>query len=90
MAVHAVRRLSVKRDSTVVICGLGTIGQLFIMFLMEHGVKTIYVVGSKDAQKKVVSAMGISERNFSDNSKEDALQWLFARTNNRGALPRKI
>ena len=35
VAVHAMRRVSIKAEDIVVICGVGTIGTLLLMYLME-------------------------------------------------------
>nr|MCR4787653.1 alcohol dehydrogenase catalytic domain-containing protein [Lachnospiraceae bacterium] len=35
VAVHAIRRIKPKKDETVAVCGLGTIGMLVVMFLLE-------------------------------------------------------
>lgn len=51
VAVHAMRRVKPMADDTVAICGVGTIGTLLLMFLMEAGIK-----------KKVAPAKLISHR----------------------------
>lgn len=53
VAVHAMRRLDIKDDSTIAVCGLGTIGQLLIMFLKEKGIKTIYEIGKGDSTEGI-------------------------------------
>lgn len=67
VAVHAMRRLEFGTDEKIVVCGLGTIGQLLTMFLLEKGCKNIFVVGSKDIQKKTVLSFGIMEENYIDS-----------------------
>lgn len=37
VAVHAMRRIEVSESDTIAVCGLGTIGLLLLMFLLEAG-----------------------------------------------------
>ena len=53
VAVHAIRRMDVQTSDTVVVCGLGTIGMLLLLFLMEKGVKNILAIGNKEFQKQM-------------------------------------
>lgn len=80
VAVHAIRRLSLVQDETVAVCGLGTIGQLLIMFLLERGIKNIIPIGNKDSQKQLVLAMGISEENYCDMRTMDVKAFLKEKT----------
>ncbi len=52
VAVHAMRRVSVTRTDCVVVCGLGTIGQLMTMTLQAKGVAELLLVGNKDSQRR--------------------------------------
>ena len=54
------------------------------MFLKDAGVKDLYVIGNKDAQKLHVGELGIPEENFCDSRKEDAAAWLMKRTDGAG------
>lgn len=84
VAVHAMRRLSLVHDASVAVCGLGTIGQLLIMFLLERGIKNIYPIGNKDSQKESVLAMGIPEENYCDMRTMDVEAFLKDRTDRVG------
>ena len=64
VAVHAIRRVQPETSDTVVVCGLGTIGELIVMFLIDMGIKNILVVGNKDFQRQSVLKMGICADNF--------------------------
>ena len=46
VAVHAMRKSGVMKENTVVVYGLGTIGLLLCMFLLDAGVRDIYVIGN--------------------------------------------
>lgn len=85
VAVHAIRRIPPLQNDTVVICGLGTIGILILMFLLENGVKNILVIGNKDFQKNTVVRMGIPAGNYCDSKNENVDQWLKEKTNSLGA-----
>ena len=68
VSVHAMRKgMALAGDiskSRVAVWGLGTIGLLLTMFLKDAGVKDLYVIGNKDAQKLHVGELGIPEENF--------------------------
>ena len=68
-------------DAKIVVCGLGTIGMLLTMFLIECGFENIYVIGNKDCQKDRVTALGIPEQNYYDSRRvnagsKDVVSWL--------------
>lgn len=85
VAVHAIRRVEPKVNDTVVVCGLGTIGMLIVMFLVEMGIKKILVVGNKDFQRETVIKLGVAEDNFCDLRITDVDKLLAERTNGNGA-----
>ena len=85
VAVHAMRRVVPTKQDTVVICGLGTIGILLLMFLMDVGVNHIYVIGNKEFQKETVLKMGLSEACYCDSRNTDAAVWVLEHTGNKGA-----
>lgn len=77
VAVHAMRmgtvRSGMRMDpgSVIVVCGMGTIGQLLTMFLLEQGFTNVHVIGNKDGQKDRALKLGLSEKQFLDSRKED-------------------
>lgn len=83
VAVHAMRRAEVKPTDKVIVYGLGTIGLLLVMFLLEKGVSNIYVIGNKEIQKKAVLEMGLKEENFFDRNGINSL--LNKKINGKGA-----
>lgn len=66
VAVHAMRRANVAQTDTVVVYGLGTIGLLLVMFLLEKGIQNVLVVGNKASQREAVLRIGLPEQNFYD------------------------
>ena len=85
VAVHAMRRVQPCKQDTVVVCGLGTIGMLLVMFLIEAGIENLLVIGNKEFQKKTVLMLGVSESSYCDSKSEDVNQWIMQKTNGNGA-----
>lgn len=84
VAVHAMRRVNPRCEETVAVCGLGTIGILLTMFLIERKEKNILVIGNKDFQKRIVGELGIPEENYCDSSKNDPIGFLMDHTSGEG------
>lgn len=84
VAVHAMRRMDWKQDKPVAVCGLGTIGLLLVMFLLEAGAKNILVIGNKDFQKNTVEKIGVSSEHFCDMRTQDVHAWLMEHTEGQG------
>lgn len=85
VAVHAMRRITPATDDKVVICGLGTIGMLLFMFLMDAGIKNILVIGNKEFQKQTALKMGLPKDCYCDEKTEDVTQWVMKHTAGLGA-----
>lgn len=88
VAVHAIRHVMFSDTDTVVICGLGTIGLLVLMFLLERGngfSKRILVIGNKDFQRRTVEQMGLPQERYCDSKNQDVHSWIMERTNGKGA-----
>lgn len=64
VAIHAIRRIKPKKDETVAVCGLGTIGMLVVMFLREMGVKDIIVFANKESQRQKAVEIGVKKENL--------------------------
>ncbi len=84
VAVHAMRRLDLKADDTVLVCGLGTIGMLLALFLREAGVQNILLVGNKAFQKETIERLGFSTEQYCDSSKQNVAEWVQNRTKGKG------
>ena len=80
VAVHAMRKgtaeFTLDKEAAVAVCGLGTIGLLLTMFLMDAGYRNIYVIGNKEFQKEKAMAIGIPSERYCDSRKESASDWL--------------
>lgn len=85
VAVHAMRRVPIKQSDMVVVCGLGTIGMLLVMFLLNHGVQNVLAIGNKEFQKQMLIKLGIPEQNYCDSRTEDVKSWILHHTNGCGA-----
>ncbi len=84
VVVHAMRRMMSKTDERVLICGLGTIGMLLLLFLKEAGIQNVYVVGNKDVQKLAAVRAGLSEDRYCDSASENVKEWIMDRTGGVG------
>lgn len=84
VACHAMRRLNLTSNTTVAVCGLGTIGLLLVMFLQEAGIQNVYVIGNKEFQKNKVLSLGIPKENYCDAKSQDVEKWLLEHTNGQG------
>lgn len=84
VAVHAMRNSGIGPQQSVAICGLGTIGLLLCMFLIDTGVRNIFVIGNKEFQKECSLKLGIPEENYCDGRETDVDAWLAERTGDRG------
>lgn len=88
VAVHAIRHVTFSDRDTIVVCGLGTIGLLVLMFLLEMGngsSQRILVIGNKDFQRRTVAQMGLPQECYYDSRNHDVHKWIMERTNGNGA-----
>lgn len=85
VAVHAMRRVMPSKEDTVVVCGLGTIGTLLVMFLLDAGVKNLFVIGNKEFQRQTMLQMGIANECYCDSRTSDIGKWISEHTNGAGA-----
>lgn len=85
VAVHAMRRAQPDKDGVCVICGLGTIGMLLLMFLKDVGVRNVLAVGNKDFQRRTALKLGLAEDCYCDSRTENVSKWIMEHTDNRGA-----
>lgn len=84
VAVHAMRRVSVNKEDTVLVCGAGTIGCLLVMFLLEKNVENVYVACNKDFQKQKLVELGIMEDHICDIRVNSVNEFISDRTQGRG------
>ncbi len=99
VAVHAMARLrsnlaaatSTKsmlvvdqKKDLITVCGLGTIGTLLVMFLLDAGYKNLIVIGNKDFQKKTMADLGVPEGNYCDSRSTDAYDFIMEHTGGNG------
>lgn len=80
VAVHSMRRIAPAVSDTVVVCGLGTIGLLLVMFLKDAGIENILTIGNKESQRQAVLRLGLSESSYCDSRQQDAGKWILERT----------
>lgn len=86
VAVHAMRQAMPVQTDRVVVYGLGTIGLLLTMFLLEKGITNLLVIGNKDSQKDMIKKLGLPEEQYFNCSlSTDLMYWIKEKTNGCGA-----
>ena len=84
VAMHAIRAMNVNKRESVAVCGLGTIGLLTAMHLKGMGLDKVYVLGNKEAQRRMAERIGIAPEDFCDTKTQEPLSWLSEKTNGQG------
>ncbi|MCI9202096.1 MAG: galactitol-1-phosphate 5-dehydrogenase [Lachnospiraceae bacterium] len=91
VAVHAMRRARGSGSGVVAVCGLGAIGLLLLMFLLDRGKgqaqplgRKILVVGNKGFQRQAATSMGLPEACFCDSRTQAVGPWLQGQTGGEG------
>lgn len=84
VAVHAMRASGIQPGQRAAVLGLGTVGLLLCMFLLEAGVRDLYVIGNKEFQKKQAAELGIVMEHYCDSRTQDVEKWLADRTGGNG------
>lgn len=84
VAVHAMREMELSFSDHVVVCGLGTIGLLLVMFLREAGIKNVLAVGNKEFQRQRILNMGLREDDYCDGRSQDVASWILEHTDGAG------
>lgn len=67
---------AVSLDANIVVCGLGTIGLLLCMFLVDAGYRNIYVIGNKASQIDKAKNLGIPEDRFYNCNDANVAGWI--------------
>ena len=65
----------------IAVCGMGTIGLMVVMLLMDMGFSDIYVIGNKDSQRDKAIDIGILPEHYCDMRVEEPVAWLKEKTN---------
>lgn len=90
VAVHAMRRITetlpdgTGKDISIAVIGLGTIGTLLVMFLLEAGFEDLLVIGNKDFQRRTMEDLGVPATNYCDSKTADAHDFLMGHTDGNG------
>ena len=93
VAVHAINRvlpmtqtgeIGPDRDTSIAVCGLGTIGTLLVMFLLDAGYRNLFVIGNKQFQQQTMSKLGVPDERYCDSGRDDARDFLMGSTGGNG------
>lgn len=87
VAVHAMRRAGLeqhRKNESIAVYGLGTIGLLLLMFMREAGFKNMIGIGNKEFQQRMVLKSGLPEDCYCDSRYQDPGEWILKRTEGQG------
>ena len=85
VAANAVRTGCVGIDPSdcevkIAVCGMGTIGLMVVMLLMDMGFSNLYVIGNKDSHREKALDLGIASEHYCDVRTSDPVAWLKEKT----------
>ena len=83
VAVHAMNRVLAGKSS-IAVCGLGTIGTLLVMFLLDAGYTDLYVIGNKKFQQDTMAKLKVPADRYFDSRSGNAYDFLMDRTGGTG------
>lgn len=72
------------RPFRITVCGLGTIGTLLVMFLLDRGFNDILVIGNKEFQRQTMLQLGIPADSYCDSGRTDAHDFIMEHTDGCG------
>jgi L-iditol 2-dehydrogenase len=85
-ALHAVERGDIAIGDTVLVLGSGPVGVNAIILALMRGALRVLCIGAPDHRLDVASEVGASDvMNFEQHNEAERLNWVFERTNGRGA-----
>jgi threonine dehydrogenase-like Zn-dependent dehydrogenase len=85
-ALHAVERGDIAIGDTVLVLGAGPVGINAIILALMRGALRVLCIGAPDHRLDTASEVGASGvLNFEKHDPGARLEWIFARTNGRGA-----
>ncbi len=73
-----------QKNDTIAVCGLGTIGTLLVIFLLEAGYRNLLVIGNKEFQRRTMQKLGVPKENYCDSKTDDAYDFIMKRTAGMG------
>jgi len=85
-ALHAVERGDVAIGDTVLVLGSGPVGINAIILALMRGALKVLCIGAPQHRLEAASLVGATDvLNFEEHSERERLDWVFERTNGRGA-----
>lgn len=83
VGIHALKQIDLSLVKSAVVFGVGTIGMLIAQWLRIYGIGKIFLVGTKEEQRKMASELGFS--NFINTKTENAIERILEMTGREGA-----
>lgn len=69
---------------SIAVIGLGTIGLLLVMHLINEGADNLYVVGNKEFQREKALSLGVKPENYCDCRNNNVVEWLLEKSSGMG------
>ena len=80
VALHAIRRLELKEESTVALLGLGPIGTIMAQWLSYYRVKKVMATGHRAEFGEVMKQTADSGYCFTNAHETDSIRWIKEQT----------
>ena len=85
VALHAIRRLELKEESTVALLGLGPIGTIMAQWFSYYRVKKVMATGHRAEFGEVMKQTADSGYCFTNAHETDSIRWIKEQTDGLGA-----
>lgn len=85
VALHAVRRLHLSKESTVAVFGLGTIGGIIVQWMSYYGIKNVIVTGHQREAGNMMMRTVDSGYRYQLAQDIDVPEWVQAETDGQGS-----
>lgn len=82
VALHAVRQARMKDVTSATVYGCGTIGALVIQWLASMGIRNLYVIGTREEQRDLLS--GFADCVFCNCHEGNSVDWIMEQTHGLG------
>lgn len=84
VALHAVRKLSLRREDSVALFGLGTIGSIIVQWLSAYGVQSVYAAGHRREYGEVMRETVNPAYQYWNAQSGDSVAWVKNAAGNYG------
>lgn len=82
VALHAIKKIKIKKGNTVAVFGPGPVGLLIAQFAKLMKAR-VFIIGVDSNNYEFIDNLGFKE--YCNSSKENVVEWIMEKTNNLGA-----